>query len=151
MTRLPLIAAVLLVTACGQQEPAAPAANEASSAASAPAAADAVPTLEGQWSVAAIDGNPVDAGSAMTASFASGKAAIASGCVRRSWTYTQKRNVIAFAADPGGSSNCEGRGTTGEQETAYAALQDSTIAIFNKDGSQADLSGTGGNLTLKRR
>ena len=148
MRRLFTIAACLTISACGQPEPAAAPANEA---AEAPAADQPAPTLEGQWSVAALDGRPIGAGSAMTASFAGGKASISSGCLRRAWTYTQKKNVVAFSADPGGSSNCEGRGTTAEQENAYAALQEASIAIFGKDGGEASLSGTGGNLTLKRR
>ncbi len=101
--------------------------------------------------VASIDGKPVSAGAAMTASFAGGKASIASGCVRRGLTYTQKRNVVSFAADPGGSSNCEGRGTSAEHEAAYAALQGASIAIFGKEGREANLSGNGGNLALERR
>jgi hypothetical protein len=149
MRRFFVIAAILSIAACGQQEAASPPANEPAAAGEAPAAE--TPALEGQWSVAALDGRPVGAASAMTASFAGGKASISSGCLRRAWTYTQKRNVVSFAADPGGSANCEGRGTTAEQETAYAALQEASIAIFSKDGSEANLSGTGGNLTLRRR
>ena len=87
----------------------------------------------------------------MTASFAGGKASIASGCLRRAWTYTQKRNVVSFTADPGGSSNCKAAAPAREQETAYAAFSGATIAIFGKEGKEANLSGTGGNLTLERR
>jgi len=87
----------------------------------------------------------------MSASFAGGKVSITSGCVRRGLTYTQKRNVVTFAADPGGSANCEGRGTSAEHESAYAAMQGASIAIFSKEGAQASLSGVGGNLALERR
>ena len=145
MRRSFALAALLSIAACGQQQdPAPPPANESAAAVEKPA-----PTLEGQWSVAALDGRPVGASSAMTASFAAGKASISSGCLRRAWTYTQKKNVVTFAVDSGGSSNCGG--TSGEQETAFAALTEANIAIFNKDGSEASLSGTGGNLTLRRR
>jgi hypothetical protein len=126
-------------------------ANEAAVASDMPVAEAAVPALDGQWSVAAIDGKPVSAGSAMTATFAAGRVNIASGCIRRGWTYTQKGNVVSFATDPGSSANCGGGVPSGEQEIAYAALERASIAIFDKDGKEANLSGTGGNLTLRRR
>jgi len=150
MTRMMAAAALLLVAACGQHEDHNVAANEAAEAPAAPAAADSVPSLDGQWRVASIDGKPVGE-SSMTASFADGKASIAAGCVRRGLTYTQKRNVVSFTIDPGGSANCEGRGTSAEHEAAYAALQGASIAIFGKEGKEANLSGTGGNLALERR
>lgn len=151
MTRALAFAALIFVAGCTQQDSGSPITNDAASAPSAPEAAASVPSLEGNWQIAALDGKPVGAGSALTASFAGGKVSIASGCVRRGLTYTQERNVVSFAADPGGGSNCEGRGTSAEHETAYAALQGASIAIFGKDGKEASLSGTGGNLTLQRR
>ena len=150
MTRKLALSALLFVAACGQHEDHSAATNEVTRAPAAPAAADSVPLLDGQWLVASIDGKPVSAGS-LTASFAGGKASLASGCVRRGLTYTQKRNVVSFAVDPGGSSNCEGRGTSAEHEAAYAALQGASIAIFGKEGKEANLSGTGGNVALERR
>ena len=155
MKRTLTIAALLLVAGCSQQQeeqqaPLANEENEAVAAQEAPAAKASVPTLEGQWTVAAIDGAPIGAGSAMTASFAAGKAVISSGCLRRGWTYTQEHNVVSFKNDPGSSANCGG-GPSGEQESAYIALEQASIAIFNKDGKEASLSGTGGNLTLQRR
>ena len=151
MTRNLALAALLLVAACGQQDNNPPAINVVTDEPAAPAAAESVPSLEGQWLVASIDGKPMSAGAAMTASFAGGKASIASGCVQRGVTYTQKRNVVSFTADPGGGSNCEGRGTSAEHEAAYAALQGASIAIFEKEGREANLSGIGGNLALERR
>ena len=142
------VAALLSIAACGQQETAAPA-NESAAEANPPASEKPAPSLEGQWAITAVDGRPSGAG--MTASFAGGKASIVAGCVRRAWTYTQKRNEVAFTANPAGSSNCEGQGTSAQQETAVVALQEASIAIFNEDGREANLSGTGGNLTLRRR
>jgi heat shock protein HslJ len=150
MTRYLAMAALLLVAACGQQDDHSAAANEAVENPAAPSAAD-VPALEGQWRVVSIDGKPVSGGSAMTAEFSGGKVSIASGCVRRGLTYTQKRNTVSFAPDPSGSSNCEGRGTSAEHETAYSAAQGASIVIFGKDGAEANLSGNGGNLALERR
>ena len=147
MTRILAVALSLSLVACSTQKGETPVANDI---AAEPVAEDSVPSLEGNWAVKSIDGRPVS-GSAMTASFAGDKVSIASGCVRRGLTYTQKRNVVSFAADPGASSNCEGRGTSAEHETAYAALEGASIAIFDQKGAEANLSGTGGNLTLKRR
>ena len=151
MTRKLALVALLLVAACQQHEEdhAAPA-NEVAEAPAAPAAADNIPSLDGQWVVASIDGKPVGSGS-MAISFAGGKVSIAAGCVRRGLTYSQKRNVVSFVEDPSGSANCEGQGPSAEQEAAYAALQGASIAIFGKDGKAANLSGTGGNLALERR
>ena len=151
MTRNLAFAALLLGAACGQQDSNPPATDIVSDESSAPAAAESVPSLEGQWRVVSVDGKLVSSASAMTVNFAGGKVSITSGCVRRGLTYTQKRNVVSFAADPGGSSNCEGRGTSAEHESAYAALQGASIAIFGKEGSEANLSGIGGNLALERR
>ena len=152
MHRTLTIAALLFVAGCSQQDQPGTPSNESNEAAAtkAPAAQQAVPTLEGQWTVAAIDGAPIGAASAMTASFAGGKAIISSGCLRRGWTYRQERNVVSFTNDPGSSANCGG-GPSGVQESAYIALEKASIAIFNKDGAEASLSGAGGNLTLKRR
>jgi hypothetical protein len=151
MYRTLTIATLLLAAACGQQESAPPAANEAAETAAAPDAPKAVPLLEGEWQVTAIDGKPVEAGSAMTASFGGGKASIAAGCIRRAWTYTQKGNIVSFATDPGGSANCGGNTPDASQETASAVLDKAAMAIFSNEGKQASLSGTGGNLTLERR
>ena len=153
MKRTPILAALLLVAGCSQQEQQAAPSNEGNdnaAAQQAPAAEASVPTLEGQWAVTAIDGAPISAGSALTASFTAGKAVMSSGCLRRGWTYTQKRNVVSFANDPSSSANCGG-GPSGQQESAYIALEQASIAIFNKEGKEASLSGTGGNLTLQRR
>ena len=141
------IAAMLTLAACGQQE-APPPANETAAAPEAKPAE--TPKLDGDWRVAAIDGKPVE-GAAMAASFAAGRASLSAGCVRRAFAYTQKRNVVSFTVNPAGSSNCEGQGASAEQATAADALQQASIVIFNQDGSEANLSGNGGNLKLQRR
>ena len=152
MKRTLIIAAMLFAAGCSQQEQQAPSneSNESAAAQQAPTSKAAVPTLEGQWAVTAIDGAPISAGSAMIAAFAAGKATISAGCLRRGWTYTQERNTVSFTNDPGSSANCGG-GPSGEQESAYIALEQASITIFNKEGKEASLSGTGGNLTLQRR
>jgi heat shock protein HslJ len=148
MRRTLTIAALLLAAGCSQQEASPPPANDTSNAATETAAKPEVPALEGQWKVAAVDGKPI--GADTTASFDGGRLVVSSGCVRRGWTYTQKGNVVSFAADPGGSANCGG-GPSGDQEAAYAALTKANMVIFNKDGKEAGLSGTGGTLTFERR
>lgn len=148
MIRTLSVTALLLMAACQQQKN--PPANEAATQPSAPAAAAAVPSLAGEWRVTMISGDPNAAKLGMAATFGSGLAKLSSGCLQRAWTYTQNRNSVAFAASPGGSSNC-GRSPSGDEETAYAALDAANIAIFAKDGKEASLSGTGGTLTLQRR
>ena len=146
-----LSAALLLFAAgCDRQEAAAPAANEVANEASA-AAPVAVPSLEGSWAVTRVGGVADAAALGMTAAISRNSVTLSTGCLRRAWTYTQKRNVVAFTASPGGSSNCGGGAPGAGAETAYAALTEANIAIFSKDGKEASLSGTGGTLTLERR
>ena len=149
MIRMVLIAALLIVAACSQQEnPAPPQANEAAEPAAVPTA---VPSLEGSWAVTKVGGVPDAAALGMTAAITKDSVTLSTGCLRRAWTYTQKRNVVAFTASPGGSSNCGGNSPSAGAETAYAVVTEANIAVFSKDGKQADLSGTGGTLTLERR
>lgn len=147
--RIILAIATFSLAACGQQESPPPEANENVPAPAVEAAA--TPELAGEWVVAALDGKPVAQGSAMSASFAGERGNISQGCIRRAFTYTQKRNVVSFAPDPGGSANCEGQGASAQLATAADAAQQASIVIFSKDGNEANLSGTGGNLTLRRR
>ena len=146
MTRLLPLVFLALVAGCNQQQPADPPAHDA---AAAPAAKPVVPSLKGDWRVTAIGGQPI-AGAAMAAAIGDSKASVSAGCLRRGWTYTQDRNLVAFTGSPGGSSNC-GRSPSAEEETAFGALGDANLAIFAKDGREATLSGTGGTLTLERR
>ena len=156
MNRTLPLAALLILAACGKTaEPAPPIANESSSAtASAPAGAPAakpdVPSLEANWQVTMIGG--VDSKAlGMTATLGGDRASLSTSCFRRAWTYTQQRNVVDFTASPSGSSNCGGQAPGAQEESAYAALDDANLVIFNNDGKEATLSGTGGTLTLERR
>lgn len=150
MTRIFATAVILCLAACGQQEAAEPAANEAAAPAAETAAAPDVPTLEGRWQVTMIEGaeaRPLG----MTATIGGGKASLDTGCFRRAWTYSQNGNVVDFTSSPSGSANCGGQTPGNQEETAYAALDDVNIAIFSLQGKRADLSGTGGTLTLERK
>lgn len=149
MIRIAPIAALLILAACGGREnPAPPQANETAAPVKAPSE---VPSLEGSWAVRRIGGAPDAASLGMTAAITNDAVTLSTGCFRRAWTYTQNRNVVAFTASPGGSSNCGGSSPGAAAETAYAALTEANIAIFSKDGKEANLSGTGGTLTLERR
>ena len=149
MIRIVPIAALLALAACGQQEASAPPqANDAAEPASAPAE---VPSLEGSWSVSRIGGVQDATPLGMTAAITKDTVTLSTGCLRRAWTYTQNRNVVAFTSSPGGSANCGGSSPSADAETAYAALTDANIAIFSKNGKESSLSGTGGTLTLERR
>lgn len=150
----PTLAAVplLLLAACGggaEQQEAANAANQASNkAAAAPAApATAVPSLEGQWRVTAIDGRPLEQIFPMTAAFQGGKLTISSDCVRLIWSYTQDRNMVGFTS-PSAVECAKGR-TTNEVQVEKLVGR-ATMVLFAKEGAEAQLSGSGGNLTLER-
>ena len=146
---LPMFA-LLLIAACDKQDSGvAPSANEAEAAPAEPSAAAEIPSLEGQWKVSMIGGRDV-AALGMTAVLSGGKATISTGCFRRAWTYTQKRNVVAFTAAPSGSSNCAGQPSS-DEESAHSAISDANMAIFAKGGKEVSLSGSGGMLTLERR
>jgi len=149
MIRNAPIAALLLLAACGQQEPPVPA--QENQAAEPKEARTEVPGLEGNWTVTRIGGVADAAPLGMTAAITKDAVTLSTGCLRRAWTYTQNRNVVAFTASPDGSSNCGGGSPGAGAEMAYAALSEANIAIFSRDGKEASLSGTGGALTLERR
>ena len=148
MIRIVPIAVLSILASCGQQEAPPPQANEAVE--SAPERAE-VPSLEGRWAVTRVGGVADAASMGMTAAIGGGSVTLTTGCLKRAWTYTQKRNAVAFTSSPAGSSNCGGGSPSAAAETAYAALTEANIAIFSKDGKEASLSGTGGSLTLERR
>ena len=148
MIRIIPTAALLVLAACGQEESQAP--RQANEVAEAQVPSE-VPSLEGNWAVTRVGGVLDAAKLGMTAAITKDSVTLSTGCLRRAWTYSQNRNVVAFTASPGGSSNCGGGSPSAGAETAYAALTEANIAIFSKDGKEASLSGTGGSLTLERR
>jgi hypothetical protein len=156
MTRLLTIAALLLVSGCGQPgnsnnaTSSSATSNDAAAAPRTEPATPAVPSLNGEWQVAKLDGRPAGPGSHVTATFAGGKVRFLAGCTRRAWTFTQKRNIISLASDSAGSANCETPPSV-EQEAMIHALDRATMAIFDQEGREASLSGNGGNVTLVRR
>ena len=150
MNRILATVALLCLAGCGQQDSAKPTAKQQDAQPAVPAAKPDVPSLDGSWQVTMIEGaeaKPLG----MTATIGDGRASLVTGCFRRAWTYSQKGNMIDFTSSPGGSSNCGGQTPGNREETAYAALDDVNIAIFSLQGKRADLSGTGGTLTLERR
>ena len=146
MRALPIFA--LFIAGCASETRVEQPANDTAVEAAKPTAD--VPELAGEWRVTKIEGGDA-AGLGMTASFTGGQASLTTGCIRRAWTYTQNRNIVSFKSNPAGSANCGGGTPSGDAETAYAALERANIAIFAKQGKEASLSGTGGNLTLERR
>ena len=150
MIRLLPVTLLLLVAACQKQPEESPMANEPANKTAEATAPAAVPSLEGSWRVLNVDGNPAVGALGMTASFGGGAATLATGCLKRAFTYTQDRNKVGFAVSPSGSANC-GSAPGADEEAAYAALESANIAVFAKDGKQATLSGTGGVLALERR
>ena len=138
---LPLVV-LLLASACERQEaPAAPAPSVAEAPTPAPVVKAAVPSLKGEWRVATP--------ATLDLTIGEGEATLASGCLRRGFTFRQNRSQVTFTSAPAGSSNC-GRTPSAGEETAFAALADANLAVFGKDG-RVTLSGLGGLLTLERR
>jgi hypothetical protein len=156
MIRLLPIFALLLIAACDKPDSnVAPLTNEAAgtplepSASTVPSTASETQSLEGNWKVSMIGGRNV-AGLGMSATLDKGKTTLSTGCFRRAWTYTQKRNVVAFTPAPAGSSNCAGQ-PSADEEVAHLAISEANMAIFAQDGKEVTLSGTGGMMTLQRR
>ena len=149
MSRILTISALLLAAGCTKpaEQTAETVNNVTADAAAEPKPAD-VPLLKGEWQLTELDGRPID-GSALIATFGDGTVRVAAGCLRRAWSFTQQRNIVSFAAQPG-SANC-GSPPTADQDGAFHALDRATMAIFAKQGSEASLSGNGGNVTLVRR
>ena len=143
---LPYLAALLLI-GCGQPEQAAAPSNDTAQAAPAPKAP--VPALKGEWRVAAITGAPVT-GTPMTMTIAGGSAKLTVGCIRRTSTFTQDRNTVDFAFPSTTAGDCA-RLPSAQEDLMFVALGDANVAIFDQDGREVTLSGTGGTVTLERR
>ena len=143
MNRTLLTVALLLTANCSRQEQPAPApANDVAATPAAPAPKAAVAALKGSWKVTGPSG--------LTATFTGAQATLASGCMRRAWTYSQTGNTVAFKSSPGGSSNC-GQSPSAAQEGAFSTLDEANLAVFGDDGRTVMLSGLGGTLQLEQR
>ena len=146
MKRLTTIA-VFCVAGCSPvaEQPAANQAEQPAAVAEKPAE---VPSLAGEWSVTAIGGLPLKQVFPMTASFSDGKMNVRSECMTFAWSYTQKRNIVAFK--PVSAGRCGRNQTTNENEMERA-MKGASIALFTSDGREVQLSGNGGTATLTRR
>jgi hypothetical protein len=138
-------AALLSLAACSQpaeQQPAA--ANEALSE----TVQAAVPSLEGEWVVELANGKALDQMWPMTASATKDRFTIASDCRRMSWTFKQDRNFVQFT--PAGGAEC-GRVRSPAELLADSSVKLAQTVIFEDEGSSAQISGSGGTLSMKRR
>lgn len=124
--------------------------NAAENGAEAPAetsAAAQVPSLKGDWSVTAFNGQPLTQVYPMSASFGDDRLTVRSDCVRMAWTYTQDRNIVAFT--PAAADSC-GRGHTDSELQVERALKLANIAMFTNEGQEVQISGAGGMVTMTR-
>jgi hypothetical protein len=138
-------AALLSLAACSQpaeQQPAA--ANETLSE----TVQAAVPSLEGEWVVELANGKALDQMWPMTASATKDRFTIASDCRRMSWTFKQDRNFVQFT--PAGGAEC-GRVRSPAELLADSSVKLAQTVIFEDEGSSAQISGSGGTLSMKRR
>ena len=138
-------AAFLSLAACSQpaeQQPA-PANETATETVQA-----AVPSLEGEWVVEQANGKPLDQMWPMTASATKDRFTIASDCRKMSWTFKQDRNFVQFT--PAAGTEC-GRVRSPAELLADSSVKLAQTVIFEDEGRSAQISGSGGTLSLKRR
>lgn len=141
----------LLLAACNPaaEEPSSNQANQANQVEQPPAEkeAAAVPSLEGQWRVTAINGAPLTQYYAMNANFGADRLTISSECVSLAWDFRQDRNIVNFALE--NVSTCRER--THNEDEIEEVVTLANIAMFSDEGRQVELSGPGGSATMTRR
>ena len=121
-------------------------ATETNQAAAAPKAA--VPSLEGEWVVDQLNGNPPNQTWPMTVEATSDHLTITSECHRFSYAMEQKGNIVKFTQSP--DVGC-GRFRSPAEFIAEKAVKLGNIAIFSDEGRSVQLSGPGGTMTMSRR
>ena len=139
-------AAFLSLAACSQpaeQQQPAPANETATKTVQA-----AVPSLEGEWVVEQANGKPLDQMWPMTASATKDRFTIASDCRKMSWTFKQDRNFVQFT--PAVGTEC-GRVRSPAELLADSSVKLAQTVVFEDEGRSAQISGSGGTLSLKRR
>ena len=140
--------AVLSVAACSKPAEQQVAANNTASPATNQAAQEAVPSLEGSWSIDQLNGKNPDQIWPMSAEVTKDKFTIVSECRRMSWSMKQVRNLVQFTPIPGGEC---GRVRSPAENVADKTIKLGSIAVFSDGGSTAQISGAGGTLSMTRK
>ena len=142
-------AALLSLAACSEpadQQPAT--ANEMANDTANEAVQAAVPSLEGEWVVEQANGKAPDQLWPMTASATKDRFTITSDCRKMSWTFKQDRNFVQFTPAPG--VEC-GRVRSPGEHLADSTVKLAQTVIFEDGGRRAQISGSGGTISMKRQ
>ena len=140
--------AVLSVAACSKPAEQQVAADNTATPATNEAAQEAVPSLEGSWSIDQLNGKKPDQIWPMSAEVTKDKFTIVSECRRMSWSMKQDRNLVQFTPIPGGEC---GRVRSPAEIVADKTIKLGSIAMFSDGGRTAQISGAGGTLSMTRK
>lgn len=148
MKHVLLATALLSVAACSKPAERQSPTNNAESPATNEAAQEAVPSLEGIWSIDQLNGKNPDQIWPMSAEVTKDKFTIVSECRRMTWSMKQDRNLVQFTPIPGGEC---GRVRSPAEIVADKTIKLGSIAVFSDGGRTAQISGAGGTLSMTRK
>ena len=141
--------ALLFVSACASEpDEAQQPESQAEQQAVEQEAAPVVPSLEGNWGIASIEGADLTQYYDMNATVTGDRFTIESDCVRIAFDYRQDRNIVSF--DPAQAAGCDRVRTPNENQVG-TIIDQANIAMFSDDGDTVELTGPGGRATLTRR
>jgi hypothetical protein len=138
----------LSVAACSKPAERQPAADESKAVTTNEAPQEAVPSLEGTWSIDQLNGKNPDQIWPMSAEVTKDRFTIISECRRMSWAMKQDRNLVQFTPIAGGEC---GRVRSPAEIVADKTIKLGSIAIFSDEGRTAQISGAGGTLSMTRK
>jgi hypothetical protein len=144
-----LLSAVLLsLAACSEPAEQQPASTNEAAAEITETAQAPVPSLEGEWLVEQANGKAPDQLWPMTASATKDRFTITSDCRKMSWTFKQDRNFVQFT--PAAGVEC-GRVRSPAEHLADSTVKLAQTVIFEDGGRRAQISGSGGTISMKRQ
>jgi hypothetical protein len=146
MTKKLIVPLALLAAACSPASEEQVANEPETEVAQAPPAA--TPSLEGDWQVTALDGQPLTQIFAMNAIVTGESFSIRSDCVRLNWEFSQTGPAVSLTSPS--TVECP-RGRTSDEHHAEQVISGVNMAIFFEEGDAVRLSGHHGTLTMERR
>ena len=147
MKKFLLSLAALSLAACSQPAEQQTAENNAVAEANATAQVP-VTSLEGELVVEQANSKALDQIWPMTAEATKDRFTISSECRKMSWTYKQDRNFAQFT--PAAGVEC-GRVRSPAENLANSTVKLAQTVIFSDEGRTAQISGSGGTITMSRR
>jgi hypothetical protein len=146
MTKRLGVPLALLAAACSPSTEEQVANEPATDVAEAPPAA--TPSMEGEWRVTSIDGQPLTQIFTMTAVVTGESFSIRSDCVRLNWEFSQTGPAVSLTSPS--TIECP-RGRTSDETHVEQVISGVNMAIFQHEGESVRLSGHHGTLTMERR